>query len=489
MRTFLLLSLFLSFSSLAAIQIDVDFSSVSEDFYYDGEGYSPIDLNLHNIQYLNLPNDFFNMNTWIDINSDNEFHMWGFGDGIKRFSVTAAGEIDQFTYPDSVIKSRVSHSEFKIESDNDDIYILDRFANTIRQWVGTESTWKDLRIEWDIPQGTIQTFFKFQGTWFLVVYNNSVCSTWSVGAASEKISEYSECWEHSEYYTDNENNLAHLIIQDKVEVIYNYPVHIVDRDAHGVGESKHYLSIRRENGREYVIQDTFSSVLEDSFSFNYIVQSNGILFFSTDIDNAGMFWYDVIDNHVQAIDMPKLAMEFNNCRSASGDIYCMFKMDENIVAIYKLSEGGFLLDSVFDFSLITHEIDRLEFSGAYAQTRLVNYHNRENEMYLFEVTSFDSNVLVKSKDRYGYIYPVVNYKTGINYLIGFGEDMRLARYEWDNTQDTRPLVFDDEYFEYRVMTSKSADSKNGGGSMPTYLLAMLLMLLIPRVRSYPVSGV
>ena len=279
------------------------------------------------------------------------------------------------------------------------------------------------------------------------------------------------------------------MIQDKVEVIANYPVHIVDRDVYVVGESKHYLSIRRENEREYVIQDTFNSVLEDSFSFNYIVQGNGILFFPTDINNAGMLWYDVIDNHVQTIDMPKLAVEFNNCRTASSDIYCMFKMDENIVALYKLSENRFLLDSVFDFSLIPLEIDRLEFSGAYAQARLLNYHNRESGMYLFEVTSFDSNILVKSKDRYGYIYPAVNYKTGINYLIGFGEDMRLARYEWDNTQDTRPLVFDDEYFEYRVMTSKSTYSKNGGGSMPTYLLAMLLILLTPRVRPNRVSGV
>ncbi len=242
------------------------------------------------------------------------------------------------------------------------------------------------------------------------------------------------------------------------------------------------------------IGSEFASVsygLNEISTHNSAFTDDGVLLSTYGSGNRELIWYSFADNSIKKVYEPEVAEELKRCSSHStSEIHCMFQTGPSELAIYKLDEGIFQLDSVFSFNDESIDLNGVYLFSIYGQTRIIQLLLEEYSSYLLELSPFNSRVLSNTPDGHQHFSLGLNSSGSKHYFVRSSEvGMEINRYDIEGNTEITPLVTEDEYPEYRVMEVEDSSSSDSGiGSMPTYLLAMLLILLTPRVRSNRVSG-
>ncbi len=446
MRLFLLLCLFLSFSTLNAIPIDVDLN-FDEVYALPGGGYSEPDLDRYNLQKVAMEYDQF-VSIWFDLDGE-KLTVTFLDDPLSMKSVLhASGELDTFEYPS--VNSNVSYTFDSVRFNKSTPYILDKELNTLWVWDEFSKSWTDIRDEYDLPNGEIYDVYFFNEVLHLVLFDGSFYSIWKLASEFEKIDE--------------------MVDEPKIIVSYLSTPTIIN--------GTHVKRIGSE----------FSKVsygLNEISTHNSAFTDNGILLSTYGSGGRELIWYSFADNNIAKVYEPEMAEELKRCSSHStSGIHCMFQTGPHELAIYKLDEGIFQLDSVFSFNDESIDLNGVYLFSIYGQTRVIQLLLEEYSSYLIELSPSNSRTLSSTQDGHQHFSLGLSSLDDKHYFIRSSEAVvEVNRYDIEGSLEAIPLVTEDEYPEYRVMETENSSSGNSGtGSMPTYLLAMLLILTVRCVK-------
>jgi len=456
-RIFLLFSLFLSFSLSNAIPIDVNLN-FEDDYVQPSSGYSEPDPDRYNLQKVSVEYDQI---------APTSFHLDGsklavtFLDDplhIKRIS-KSSGELESFEYPS--VNSNVSYTFESVRFNKSKPYILDENLNTIWMWDEPSGFWSDIRDEYDVPNGDIYDIYFFGEVLHLVLFDGFFYSIWNLASGFEKIDE--------------------MVDEPKTIVSYlSTPIIISDTHVKKIGNE--FAKVSYGLNTIYTYRAYKPTFTED-----------GVLLSASGSGSRELIWYSFSDNSITKIYEPEVAEESKGCSNYSTvEIHCMFQTGPSELAIYKLDDGVLELDSVFSFNDESIDLRGVSLFSVYGKTRIIQLLlEKENSSHLLEWSPIKFRTLSSTPDGQYHYYLGLNPLDSKNYFLRSSETgVEINRYDIEGSSETSPLVADDEYPEYRVMEVEDFSSSDSGiGSMPTYLLAMLLILLTPRIRSNRVSGV
>lgn len=450
MRLFILLIFFVFMYSLNAIPIDVDLS-FEEDYAALGAGYSEMDSDRYNLQKVSVEYEQLG-STWFDLD-DGKITVSFLGEpfSIKTIS-EVSGEVYSFDYPS--VNSNISYSFDTVKFNKLAPYILDEYLNTIWIWSEPSESWLDIRDEYSVPDGDILEIYFFDELLHLVIFDGSLYSIWHLSNEFEKIDELEEAPETIVYYT-----------KDSIILNKNFVKKI------GSDFQKVYYGINE------------ASIFYPAFT------GDGVLLSMIGSASVELVWYSFLDNSLTKIYNPKVAEEWKGCGNYSmSEMHCMFQTGPHELAIYKLADGEFKLDSVFSFNDESIDLRGVSLFSVYGKTRIIKLQlEEENSSHLLELSPTKSRIFSSTPDGQYHFYLGLSVLDNKNYFVRSSEvGVEINRYDIEGSTEIVPLVLEDEYPEFRVMEIESSSSRaSGSGSMPIYLLVMLLTLLSFSVRRRP----
>jgi hypothetical protein len=486
-RTVIFFSLLFS-SAVNAESIKIPLSldgPFAEDLAYPENGYSEPDPDFYNMQRLSVISEPQLFNSYSNF-IDGVLDIWKLDGVFRKLSVSNTGEKTEFIYPEEGAPLEINFDNLNYLNG---IYVVDEALNTIKYFDKEENAWVDYRSIYNLPEGEITTLFRQENTLHMIVKESELCTVWKFKAALEKQFEFQGC-EKKEWFYHEQDEDGGWASGSNVNRVYSFSDSVVlEVHQHRTGLTKsRSLSIQKMvegSTKRFVHKE--SGVLEENefesteYSAGYRVE-DGILYLSTELASGGVRFYDVESDTLKSLPYPKSAQTFKVCNGGLFGLYCTFNMGADTYAVYKVVNREFVLDSIYDLSSHSGSNYEFAFSGPYGRARLVLLVDGNNNEYAIEVMNHNTAVLLSMEGRYG-IHPIIN-TDGRNVLMEYRQGLKLHRYEWDSTEEVTPLIEDDEFPEYRVMTSvsrnkKSSDELLGIGSLNLYLLILFLFILFP----------
>ena len=211
-----------------------------------------------------------------------------------------------------------------------------------------------------------------------------------------------------------------------------------------------------------------------------------IMFYGDVLSTA--FWLQSAPMSVKAVKFPQNLKSFSGCTSVNNQAFCMFNVEGLGYALYEMVDGEFVLDTQLNEAFSGKHINGIYavgekryisafYDGVTGSRSYLYLADSEGvkRLYSHEVANSQSQFFIKPSILEGTFY-------WISQVLG-----ETLIYKAEASGD---FTFKRNLDSIVPIESPAEESSGGGsGSMPTYLLAMLLMLLFPRVRWRQVSGV
>jgi len=362
----------------------------------------------------------------------------------------------------------------RVYSVNGTPYLIDVASDSIWQWDSALSYWKDLGDLISLPQGNLdESAFVYGDALYFSVLDGDDKGLWKLGLIPEKVSEL---------------NLTDAKLAFTQQGIGQF---------HQLSETYYEINWLIDSYPTF----GFAFYSGQVSYFNANANSSGSLFTLFVGDQTSLFWLDSVGVS-SSVELPLGWKYFGGCFNSQTNILCAFDVEGQGFSLYEVVDGGLKLDSIvgsdtFDLSLIV-------LKNIYAAGK--------NRFISFEVNG--ASYLYSANDIGQYLLDSGNTEN-MNYYLYHSRD--FSRFYWleysaDSVKINKVDIAGDSTYQRLYVepsesieeesdedSSKSIDGESemansgegsdGGGSMPIYLLAMLLILLAPRVRWYRVSGV
>ena len=357
-------------------------------------------------------------------------------------------------------------------------YVLDTENNLIWQW--ETDYWMDLSASKEMPAGEYVAVTPYGNGYLLSTDSNDEATLWYVGGTTQAggsplaLSTVSWPSESGLVYT----SLGYLQIFS--ENLSSYTGHWL-----GAGKSDFQIDV---NAVDFPYYQT-------------AIASTGIFINFYSSNNFQFYWLpssDELDSpEMMPIELPNNWRTFNGCFTAYPKIFCVFNVQDVGFSLYELEGGEFVLDSQLNEAVSgktingVYSVGKNRFISAYYNGTSGNY------SYLYSINEDGIETTMKvsrsSLDDPYYIHPS-SYELGQFYWVGKGvgatniyKAEASGDFAFDRNLDS--IVPIESPVEGSSAEGSSGGGSGGSGSMPTYLLAMLFMLLLPSVRWRQVSGV
>ena len=346
-------------------------------------------------------------------------------------------------------------------------YILDVEADTIWQW--DTDYWRDLAATQSLPAGEYQSVLSYGSNYLLSTEDETDGGLWQVGLTNQQLStvtwpnDSSMIWTSAGFLQFYDGGLNELV-------------------AHWLGGNKSDFTV---------------SLDKDLYPFVYgtATDSGTILTFYGN-NSVNLTWLSTgssAELEVFEMVLPKNLRSFNWCYGAYPKAFCVMNMQDVGYALYEVVEGEFVLDSILNEAFSGKSINGIYAIGEH---RFISaYYNGVggDRSYLYAVNGTGVETIMSversSTDDPYYILP--SRDEGVFYWVGkeLGSTQLYKGYASGDFIFKRNVEAPQQVDDVVAESNDTSEGSGGGGSMPIYLLAMLLMLLTPRVRSNRASGV
>ena len=356
-------------------------------------------------------------------------------------------------------------------------YVLDTLNDTILEW--NVNHWDDIKVSQNLPDGHYYS---------AVPYSNGYLIT----TADRQLDD-----EETEVDESKEEPAVPTMLWDAGDATQEVPIIGQVSDSKYINTPDGALQIYSENLSTYTGHWLGNSEADFTINVNAVdyplihsatTSAGTFIAFYNSEGISIMFWLAAGSPSGQGIEVPQGMKAFYGCFSANNKAFCMLNVESLGFALYEMENGEFILDTQLNEAISGKNINGIYSIGnnRYISAFYKGVSGSHSYLYLAsgeEVTTVFEATISSSQGEY-FLLP--SSQEGMFYWIGANTGSTKI-YKAEASGD---FTFKRNLDSIVPIESPAEESSGGGsGSMPTYLLAMLLMLLFPRVRWRQVSGV
>lgn len=331
-------------------------------------------------------------------------------------------------------------------------YILDTESDVIWQW--ETDYWMDLSTLKNMPSGDFVSTIPYAGGYLLSTESNEEETLWHVGNVTQQVSSVSWPAKSNFLYTS-------------IGILQLYNENLTSYTGNWIGTGK----------SDFVIDVNF---VDYPYVYSAATSTGTFLHFYNK-EKFKLIWLSSESSLTKNIELPKNWRRFYGCFTSYPKAFCILDMEDVGLSIYELENGEFILDTQLNEAFSGKTINGIYSIG---KNRFISAHYSGasgNYSYLYSINEEGVETTMEvsrsSVEEPYYIFPS-NFEEGAFYWIGkgFGET-NIYKAEASGN-----FIFDRNLDSIVPIVSAEDGSSGGSGTMPVYLLVMLLMLLRPGVR-------
>jgi hypothetical protein len=356
-------------------------------------------------------------------------------------------------------------------------YILDTVGDTILEW--NINYWNDTQVSQNLPDGHYYSAVPYSSGYLITAADKQIDDPKTVDVDESKI-----------------EPAVPTMLWDAGDATQEVPI------IGSVSDSKY---IKTPNGTLQFFSENLSTytghwldnnepdftVGVNSVDYPYVhsatTNTGTFITFYNDKGISVMFWLAAGSSVGQAIEIPEGMKSFYGCYTANSKAFCMLNVESLGFALYEMEDGEFVLDTQLNEALSGKNINGIYAIGNNRYISAFYSGSSGSHSYLYLANGKEVEVVLEAD---------INSNQGEYFFLPSAQE---GLYYWISTNTGSTKIYKAEAsgdfaFErnldsiVRIESPAEESSGSGSGSMPIYLLAMLLILLIPSFKSRPLSN-